>query len=137
MPVEVVWFEQDHVVRLNLVGDVTIEDMQEAVKTYIEMIESVEGNWLIHTLHDADHMESLPKSLKQTANVVRDAFQHPRSGWTIAYAVHKPVLKLFGNMITGMLRVRYRIMESQADALAFLQQVDQTLPELVADTANS
>ncbi len=137
MPIEMSWYVQDRVILLKFIGDITVEDMQEISANYIDMVDTAEGDWLIHALHDADQMESLPRAIKDTVNNARDAFKHPRSGWTVAYNIRKPVLKLFGNMATGMLRVRYRIFNTRAEALAFLQETDQTLPELVTDQQES
>lgn len=128
MPIEISWYLQDRIVLVTFIGNVTIDDIKAICVQYIELVDAAPGQGLIHAFHDGKQLDTLPKSVQDTVTASRSAFHHPRSGWTIGYNAYKPAVRFMGNMATRILGVRYRIVDTQADAIKFLKMVDPSLP---------
>jgi len=53
--------------------------------------------------------------------------QHPRLGWVLAYGRHKPIDQFVLAVLTQVSKVRFRRCATEAEALAFLQQIDTAI----------
>ena len=56
--------------------------------------------------------------------------KHPRLGWVIGYPQPNPVISFLTYLMAQIFRSRNRTMNTLEETLAFLQQVDATLPDL-------
>src|SRR5262245_26858357 len=88
---------------------------------------------LVHCISDITDLESAPSL---TAMIQFTYVKHPRMGWQILCG-GKPALKLLGNLASQVFRIRFRSFGSLEEALAFLQQVDSTLPVEITKTAEA
>ena len=52
-------------------------------------------------------------------------------GWLLVITNNR-MIKYLGSMVSGLSSVRYRAFTSVDEALAFLNEVDSTLPDLLA-----
>jgi hypothetical protein len=125
MPILVEWLVPHKVIFERSWGDVT-PDAAEFDRLVIEHIDSSSAP-LVHMIGDVREMTATPKfgGLKMMRFL-----QHPRLGWYIFVGVENRIIKMFGTAVLQIFRVRHRFVSSTAEALAFLQKVDSTLPDL-------
>lgn len=126
MPIKESWLIENRIVYFELFGDVSVEEIAEVSAKFIEMMESSDSMF-VHALHDATHLDKLPKSIGALSGATREAWQHPKTGWTVAFNVKNPILAYIGNMMSRIFQTRYRIVSSKQEALALLKSVDPTL----------
>jgi len=129
MPVDIEWFLENRVVLVHFRGVVSIEEIVTASNQTNEYVEKCDAP-LLHTLHDAAELKQLPHNLKAIRDATQDDFKQPKLGWIVAYDVHDKLIGFLGNVTMQLFRVRYRVVNTQADALDFLNLVDSTLPPL-------
>ncbi len=131
MALEVSWLIEGRLMNARFVGNVTLEELESAVNVIMEML-TVGDSPLIHSVHDASALTAMPISLSALSNVTGEAYKHPRLGWVVAHSVQNRVVGFIGNMMGRLFQTRYRIFDTRAEALAFLNSMDETLPALEA-----
>ncbi|MEO8395989.1 MAG: hypothetical protein ABI700_23540 [Chloroflexota bacterium] len=129
MPVDIEWFLENRVVLVYFRGVISLEEIVVAANMTMEYVEKCEAP-LLHTLHDASELKQLPHNLKAIRDATQDGFKQPKVGWIVAYDVHDKLIGFLGNMTMQLFRVRYRVVNTQLDAIDFLNAVDSTLPPL-------
>lgn len=135
MPIEIDWYLPDRILYVQLQETLTLDEIRANSDTFVAQIESSDAE-LVHALHDNATLTSVPKRLKDLSESVKSAYSHPNLGWTVAYNTDDAVLKFLGNMLSGLFNLRYKIVDTKAEALAWLQRVDPSLPPLTDDTAS-
>ncbi len=132
MPIDVSWLVEGRVTQLRFRGEVTVAELEEGSLKLLELVNDHEGDTaLFHNVHDASALTKIPIQLNAINAATRDAFLHPRTGWTVAHNPQNAVQSFIGNMIGRVTQARYRIFDTRAEALAFLNYVDETLPSLL------
>ncbi|MFN8451322.1 MAG: hypothetical protein U0521_22755 [Anaerolineae bacterium] len=129
MPVDVSWFLDKRVLMCRFQGNVTIEELRDLAQTGIDSLETCSYP-VMHSLYDAAALTSLPINLQSIAHAASRPYAHPKMGWIAIYNAHVPILAFAADMILRLFRVRYRIVNTQADALDFLNAIDPDLPPL-------
>lgn len=129
MPVEVDWYLENRIINLKYIGDVDMQDISESAQNAYRLLEASTANY-VHALQDATDLTSLPRNLKAIHEAVEVAYTHPRVGWVIAHNISNPFFRFIANTITQLTGSRFRIVPTQADALAWLQSRDSTLSNL-------
>jgi hypothetical protein len=129
MPVDASWHLKPRIIRMELRGDVTLPEIAQASEDSIAMMSdsSVE---LVHVLHDCTALDSLPIRLKDLNDTVKDSYTHPQLGWIVAFDVDNAMFQFVGNLTGRLFGIRYRIVDTEADALQWLQEVDSSLPTI-------
>jgi hypothetical protein len=85
------------------------------------------GTPKVHLFIDTRHVTHQSPATRQD----RPAIWHPRRGWCVTMgAVHNPLLRAFINPVLRLTRAHIQDFTGEEAALAFLQKVDPTLPEL-------
>jgi hypothetical protein len=82
---------------------------------------------LIHNIYDCTGLEALPPLVEMGRLQVA---RHPKVGWVIFVGIQNDMLKFMLSITTQMFGQRLRFMNSHAEALQFMQQMDSTLPDL-------
>lgn len=82
---------------------------------------------LVHTIFDYSHLKRLPALQDMLA---LKSGKHPKVGWVIFCSVPNPMLKFVASATSQIFRLRLRFVDTTDQALAFLQDVDSTLPDL-------
>ena len=126
MPIEYSWLVEGRVVAMKSSGVLTAEDLISE--------ESVMANYLAHAtaplLHivaDQTGLQKFPDlKLMSSSRWPRD----PRVGWFVMYGLNNKILSFVASIGAQLFRMRIRMVSTRADALAFLQKVDSTLPNL-------
>lgn len=133
MPYEVTWLVENRVMLARHYGVLTSEDLQAyleesfAMRDHANEVLGKDGP-LVHTLTDATEMESQTLGLGDMKSIVANLRQQ-RVGWSV-YVNPDTVTRFLSSVGHQLVRVRYKAFSTMPEALAFLQEVDETLPEL-------
>ena len=130
MAYETKWLLPGRVIYMANRGAITVEELQDESLRLIELLEEGEGP-LVHLLTDVTELGEFPISVGVLNRASIDALRHPKMGWLLVITDNR-MLKYLGSMVTGLSGVRYRAFTSVDEALAFLNEVDSTLPDLLA-----
>jgi hypothetical protein len=83
----------------------------------------------VHLITDSTDVEKVQLGLNDLASVFRDMPASPKLGWSI-YISPKMLDRFFASVTTQLTKSRHREFNTLADAIAFLQSVDDTLPKI-------
>jgi hypothetical protein len=128
MPWRIVHLVENHLALTPLWGKFTLDELHQYDAVAIASLKFVDLP-LIHTIYDCTALESLPPLLEMSR---LQAARHPKIGWVIFVGVQNDMLRFMFSMTTQLFRQRLRFMESHAEALRFIAEVDTTLPDLCA-----
>ncbi len=126
MPIQLQWLVQDRVIFGEYSGVITADEFRQAMSQTMTMIESSTMP-LVHVIVDNTHVDEYPKSIPVLHDATKDLFSHPRYGWLLVYGQTDRLSSFFLQVITSLFKVRFRMMQSRADAVAFLQHVDVSI----------
>ena len=129
MTVEFHWLKSPQVVGGTVSGVIGVEDMKEGVELLLSYLNTVGTEEQIHLLVNND-MRRLPGGLIEFRDTVYPLLQHPNLGWTVIYGLENHFVKA---LIETLLMVQHRsfyFAATRAEAVAFLQSTDSSLPEL-------
>ena len=129
MPIETEWFLEKRVLFLNYSGELTLDEVISSSETIRACIDQTEGQ-LLHCIGDLGGVTKVPMNLKSLSDAAQAALSHPQFGWMLVYNIDNPVVRFLGDMTTRVFQVRYRVLNTQGEALDFLNSVDATLPPL-------
>ena len=128
MAYEVTWLVDKRIIYFHTSGIATIDDVKAGNKKVMLMLD--EGIQFVHLITDSTDVEKVQLGLTDLASVFRDMPSSPKLGWSI-YVSPKILDRFFASVTTQMTKSRHREYNSLAEAIAFLQSVDDTLPEIV------
>lgn len=128
MSAGVTWLVENKLLLVNTWGKVNVNELSEMDSRISEMLETSQAP-LVHGIHDHSRAESIPsaKDLMQVR-----AGKHQRVGWLIIVGLDNKLMKFFVSATGQVLNIRLRFMNTVEEALAFLQDIDSTLPDLKA-----
>lgn len=129
MAIQVYWLLENHIIKVDIQGEPTLQEIAIATAETVAALDTTEAA-MVHAIHDSTGLVALPPRIHELATAVRQGYNHPRLGWTVACNVKKPMLGFLGNFIGQMFHIQYRIVDTYPDALQFLQNEDPTLPDL-------
>ncbi|MBE2270608.1 MAG: hypothetical protein IAE80_20390 [Anaerolinea sp.] len=128
MPIKSTWLVKGHIIFAVSWGEVTPDEFAATEAPMQQFLNNAEADFL-HVVVDHSLLESLPRFQQM---IQRAWGTHPRLGWVIFYGVQSSVLAFQSSMTAQLLKVRLRFVDTLADALTYLQQADNTLPDLRA-----
>ena len=132
MPYEQSWLIMNEVVHSKRRGDLTVEELVSSTTEIVQKLDS-SNRPLVHVLVDVHDVTSYPRKLRVLNLALKPLLSHPRLGWILFYGNSNQVLQFLTGMIAQIMRTRFRFFDTSAEAVQFLQSVDQsleTLPEL-------
>jgi len=124
MPIETKWLLENRIVLVCTSGHVEAADMRNMSDMTIKMFESCEVP-LVHILIN-EQADSLPKSVGHITKAT-EFMRHEKMGWFIIFGNDNPVMKFQSYLVSKVMRLRYRRVNTMQEALEFLQMVDSTL----------
>jgi hypothetical protein len=127
MPYEVTWLVDKRIIYFHTSGIATIDDVKAGNKKVMVMLD--EGIPFVHLITDSTDVEKVQLGLNDLASVFRDMPASPKLGWSI-YISPKMLDRFFASVTTQLTKSRHREFNTLADAIAFLQSVDDTLPKI-------
>jgi hypothetical protein len=128
MPYEVSWYIEGRVMLTRITGNVTMEELHEVDKQLNALLNSCSSD-VVHSLGDMTGVESHPTSAFELQSS-QTYYKHSRLGWVVIYGYESKIVNYVSAILTQVFRVRFRVLKSRAEALAFLQEKDKTLPDL-------
>lgn len=129
----VTWLVEDKLLLFNSWGKVNVNELTEMDHRIGAMLENSTAP-LVHGIHDHSRAEHIP-SAKDLMKV--KSGNHPRVGWLIIVGLDNKLMKFFVSATGQVFGLRLRFMDTVAEALAFLQDVDSTLPDLQSIDLNA
>ncbi len=133
MSVDVRWGVENQVIQCTMWGDVTIEELREAIRQGVIMFDE-SPYAAIHDVIIANKLRSYP-SLPQLLEL-REFFRHPKFGWAILISDDK-IVSFFTTVIAAV-NNHFRSFPKLEQGLAFLEDRDVRLTKpLVIQDVNA
>ncbi|MBK8138822.1 MAG: hypothetical protein IPK52_23910 [Chloroflexi bacterium] len=126
MPTKLVTIVDEQVVFFPTWGTLSKEELKRYDQDYWNVLEASTKTF-VHGIYDYSGLNGLPP-LRELTNL--RVGKHPRVGWSVFTGVHNVLLKFFASVTVQFFGQRVRFVDTNADALKFLQSVDATLPDL-------
>ena len=127
MPFEVSWYLEKRVLYVRVSGIIRDDEMKPFDDVMISYIEQGEGQ-LVHALSDFRDAEKMPSIRTMVRKLSFPG--HPRFGWTAFFGFRNPILIMTLSVVPQVFGARFRHLNTLDQALHFLPQVDNNLPDL-------
>lgn len=125
MPLEVNWAVENRVVLVKAIGHVTeieLDAYDEIVVSYLEQSDA----HLIHLVLEATHLATMP--MKPHFYTELGWATHPKLGWVIPVNLQNKAFRFLVSVVSQLLKNRLRMEDSTEEAIAFLHDIDPTIP---------
>ena len=122
----VTWLVDGKLLLFNSWGKMNLEELHEMDIRIGAMLDNSQSP-LVHGIHDHRKTLQLP-SAKDLMKLKSGS--HPRVGWLVFIGLNNKLLKFFVSATGQVFNIRLRFMDTVEEALAFLQDMDSTLPDL-------
>lgn len=126
MPTKQVTIVEGQVVFFPTWGTLSKDELKRYDEEYLGVLEKT-SHTFVHGIYDYSGLNGLPP-LRELTNL--RVGKHPKVGWSVFTGVRSAVLKFFASLTVQFFGQRVRFVDTNADALKFLQSVDATLPVL-------
>ena len=124
MAIDVRWHEFDAVIYAHLSGDMDIREFAVLDRQILKLVEESDRH-LVHIWVDLRDVTKFPANVPQVHSALTHK-NHPRVGWTVMLTNNR-LIKFVGYMITQIAKARFRSFETEAEARAFLESMDQQI----------
>jgi hypothetical protein len=130
MPYSVSWVVPQRVLLQQFYGHVTLDDVHD-LSAESRRYQNA-GIPLIHSLVDLSSVEKYPTSLVAIRSAMTRQHDPDRIGWILLVGATNPILRFFASVITQVAgdKIRFRLMDTREQALAFLREHDSTLQHI-------
>jgi hypothetical protein len=125
MPYQISWFIEDKVIAEKFWGDFNDTELAKWEQEICDMLEQTTSP-IIHLLLDPAEVKALP-SIKAIRHLLIP--YHPRIGWVIVYGIRRNYVRALLLFTIFLFKMRYKIVESQNQAVAFLGELDALIPK--------
>ena len=130
MPVSHRWFLKDRIVLFEFSGVITFEEVVSSLEESARIVNETEGQ-SIHFLHDWSQLERFPTNILQIRKETNAPIRNLRKlGWLVIYGAENRLLRYISHTVLQVFKIRFRMFTHAEDAIAYLRQMDPTLPEL-------
>ena len=129
MTLETEWLEPGRVLLLRIAGDVNIADLQATIAATREARQHVIPNHRFHTVTDLTAIGKIPLTITELKNALHELGEIRSSGWAVVISNANPVVHFMVTTLAQLFNFRVRIFTDLEEGLAFLYQIDETLPE--------
>jgi len=131
--VEQFWLIPQRLVFVRFTGHLTVEDIGQALEMSMDFVDNSTGEHPIHFLHDWTGLENFPTSIGMIRQSTRRKLKdRSKLGWVIAYGSNQRILRFVSDLTFQVFKIRFRMVDTEAEAVQLLQQIDPTLPSLPA-----
>ncbi|MCA9895879.1 MAG: hypothetical protein KC615_23000 [Anaerolineae bacterium] len=125
------WFIENRVIMHRYPATVSLEQLAEQFDSIHDMINEVSVDAsLVHVLMNAENLDHYPKQIAKIGNTAKSLLDNPKLGWVIFYGRDDRLMQFISSAVAAMFRTRFRFFYTQEEAFAFLNSVDQELPDL-------
>ena len=129
MPYKHGWFLESRIFYNEYWGDVTAEEIRQLAEFNLEYLDHSDAP-LVHAFINIEAMGSFPVNLSALRDSTLTTLRHPKMGWLIAYGKNNRFVSFLIPLVTQLFQTRYRLFDTYEEAVAFLQSVDTSLPDL-------
>ncbi len=126
MPFQLSWYAKNQVILIIDEGQTTDQDMLNIDPQVIDYLNQCKTP-LVHVIIDKRKSNYTPPVKVLTA---LQWPKHPQYGWTILVGLSNPFERFVNVVATTFFKARQRMFDTMDEALAFLNEVDSTLPNL-------
>jgi len=83
----------------------------------------------IHVIINNDDVKNILPNMMPISAAIKDFYSRPHLGWNV-FVTTNSAHRMMNNIMSNLMNANSKSFANDADALTFLQQVDQTLPQL-------
>jgi hypothetical protein len=127
MAYEVSWYQPDHVICLRVRENLSIDELVAAIKFIEDGVREAPG--IVHLVVDARETKSIPGNILEIKKHIT-YLNREKMGWILLVGMN-PLVSMFINVLTQLLRTKYQNFRAMKPALEFLAQQDESLSHLV------
>lgn len=129
MGYEVSWYIEGRIVQAIFTGEMTLQETEVASELTAQYIQNGQPP-LVHLIADTTQLERFPTNLNLLNRSASKHLWQPKLGWTIVISTNSTT-RFISGIITQVARVRFRMFPTLEDGLAFLEDQDSSLTELI------
>jgi hypothetical protein len=129
MPFQSSWYVDKRVLYVELIGELTVEDLKGIVQMYYA-IEETDGP--LHSITDTSKMTKFPTNPAQLAGAFKGYKGNSTSGWSIILS-NNALANFAMVFVAKFSDARYKTAHSVEDAVQFLSEIDPTLVPLLQE----
>lgn len=131
MPYRLSWLVEKRVTYLEYLGELTPDELAESeVANTVYLAEAVpelgKGLPLVHIVVDTSKATKMPTNIGQLRKIIHTNTDE-RIGWIVTITPN-PIFRFLTSVIVQLVGQRMRQCETITEAIAFLQDMDETLP---------
>ncbi|MCU0513196.1 MAG: hypothetical protein MUE40_11560 [Anaerolineae bacterium] len=130
MSFTVEWYIPGRIIKVEVAGDMTLSTVATISQQLATLLDAGTAP-LVHILIDVSRMAAYPSHLKEMQRASEPHLKHSRCGWILMYGVTSPLVTFVTNTIMQLAQVRTRTVSSEAAALAFLRDHDDSLRGII------
>lgn len=133
MPFKQAWYIEDRIVKVELYGDLTAEEIAESFMVSGEFLIEA-GEHRIHFIHDWAQIKSYPTNLHDIHHLLNSSMSgvSDNLGWVVIYGAETKLLRFIGDLTFQRFQIRTHKTDDFDSALAFLQQQDPSLKTAIS-----
>ncbi len=124
MPVTNEWLVEGRVLMTRLKGNISVDEMLQSGQEGTALIES--GSAPVYALVDLTAMEHFPTRLVDVKQI-SDQGTSPKLDHIIIYGIPNRFIAFLATMFTQFIRTRYKVVDTQEDALALVDELESRL----------
>lgn len=125
MPLQVSWIVVNRIIQISGDGEVGDYELSAIDAVMMDLINQSSAP-LVHTISVAS--SNIPVSFKTVKDLQWP--KHPRCGWTVVVGLTNPLFRMIAAAGASLFKTRLRNVDTLEKALAFLHEVDSSLPSL-------
>jgi hypothetical protein len=129
MGYEVSWYVEGRIVQATFTGEMTLQEAELASELTAQYIQKGQPP-SVHLIADTTRLERFPTNLNLLNRSASKHLWQPKLGWTIVISTNSTT-RFISGIITQVARVRFRMFPTLEDGLAFLEDQDSSLAELL------
>lgn len=136
MPFKQAWYIENHVIKVEFWGDLTVEDIAKAFQMLSKFLEESNAQ-RVHIIHDWSNLEHFPINLTAIRNAIdfNQSMALDKLGWVVIFGVKRQLIKFAGDLTFQLFQIRTHIADDFDSALAFLQTQEPNLKSILDQKA--
>lgn len=120
------WLVQDKVIFTCVRGEFQVEDFPEYDQDVIELFEQLPYEQ-VHVLVDISRMTTMPNVVEMTQ---LKFINHPKMGFFVTQGQNR-LIQFVSQTVSKLLSINYQLVNNLDDGLAFLTQIEPSLPSVI------
>lgn len=121
MPYTISWHTDNRIMLVQLLGDVTEDELTSITNESFEMVQ--QSDVRVHAIVDQSAIESIPKSLKAMSSSMPRNRSDNQGVTVLVIPDMNRIGRFFGSMVLQLVGLEYRIVDSMNEAEALLKDL--------------